>query len=469
MHDPKPTAHQQALARRRAQLIMQVQSGLVSAQEAARQLRISRKTYYKWERRALAAMVEALGNREHGRPPLPSDPEKEALQRQSQELQAQLQVMKQTVRIRQWLEQPDKKKNEVAEMIVTTLTRVKRQVRWPYQRLCESLGLPYASFRRWKHRLDRGQPAIFKPGPKKVAPLNLEELHLHLCRLKHGRQRSRGVGSLYRQYQGQISRRDLQALTEAVRREFTQQRQAELRRITWHVPGLVWSLDDAELVRLASHKLHLHQVQDLASRYKFTPWVGDRVLGESVAARLEQLFLRHGPPLVLKRDNGSNLNQQAVDEVLARYLVMPLNSPPHYPPYNGGMECAVRELKTPLREKILAHGPLPESQVQAWAEVLAHELNHRARGCLDGHIACRVFQDAKLALKAYTLRKRREAFDWINELTRALIQVWAVHTQRQAETARRLAVETWLQRNGVITITQNKKVLPIFLEKFAHN
>jgi transposase len=110
MNDPKPTAHLQALARRRAQLIMQVQSGLLSAQEAARQLQISRKTYYKWERRALAAMVEALGNREHGRPSLPIDPEKEALQRQSQELQARLQVMEQTLRIRQLLESPDKKK-----------------------------------------------------------------------------------------------------------------------------------------------------------------------------------------------------------------------------------------------------------------------------------------------------------------------------------------------------------------------
>jgi len=110
MKDPKPGAYQQALARQRAQLIMQVRSGLLSAQEAARQLGISRKTYYKWERRALAAMVEALGNRGHGRPPLPTDPEKEALQRQTQELQAKLQVLEQTERIRQALEQPDKKK-----------------------------------------------------------------------------------------------------------------------------------------------------------------------------------------------------------------------------------------------------------------------------------------------------------------------------------------------------------------------
>jgi transposase len=110
MHHLKPSAHEQALARQRAQLIMQVRSGLLSAQEAARQLGISRKTYYKWERRALAAMVEALGHREHGRPPRPIDPEKEALQRQTQELQAKLEVLEQAEWIRQRLEQPDKKK-----------------------------------------------------------------------------------------------------------------------------------------------------------------------------------------------------------------------------------------------------------------------------------------------------------------------------------------------------------------------
>jgi transposase len=110
MKDPKLSAYQQALARQRAQLIMQVRSGVLTAQEAARQLGISRKTYYKWERRALAAMVEVLGHREQGRPPREIDPEKEALRRQTQELQAKLQVLEQTERIRQVLQEPDKKK-----------------------------------------------------------------------------------------------------------------------------------------------------------------------------------------------------------------------------------------------------------------------------------------------------------------------------------------------------------------------
>jgi len=33
-----------------------------------------------------------------------------------------------------------------------------------------------------------------------------------------------------------------------------------------------------------------------------------------------------------------------------------------------------------------------------------------------------------------------------------------VRTPRQAETARRVAVETWLQRNGLFTVFQNPKV-----------
>jgi len=106
MRDPTDP---QALARQRAQLIMQVRSGVLTAEAAARQLQISRKTYYKWERRALTAMVEALGNRDQGRPPQPRDPEKAALRRQMTELQAKLAVLEQTEQLRQMLAQPDKK------------------------------------------------------------------------------------------------------------------------------------------------------------------------------------------------------------------------------------------------------------------------------------------------------------------------------------------------------------------------
>ena len=354
-------------------------------------------------------------------------------------------------------------------MVVTTLTQLQREVRWSDHRLCRVVGVPYGSFQRWKTRVAQGQPTRFRPGPKKVVPLSLEELRGAVDGLDHGGQRSRGAGTLYRRFAAQRSHRELAALIATARRAAAEERQAACCHITWHVPGLVWSLDDTELARGNGRALRLHQVQDLASRYKFLPWVGEQIFGETVAERLEQLFVQHGAPLVLKRDNGGNLNQHAVDVILARYWVVPLNSPRQYPPYNGGMERAIREVKAPLRAQLHLSGPTSAAEVQHWAELLAHDLNHRLRRSLHGQVACRVFQDARHVLQAYTLRKRREIFDEMNALTWTLLLAQGVCTQDEADSIRRVAIEAWLQQHQVITITQNHRVLPVFLQEIAHN
>lgn len=90
-------------ARERAELIVQVRSGRLSAKEAARRLGVSRKTYYKWEKRALSKMVEALRDREGGRPSRPVDPEKETLKKRVEDLEAQERVRRQVERIRKML------------------------------------------------------------------------------------------------------------------------------------------------------------------------------------------------------------------------------------------------------------------------------------------------------------------------------------------------------------------------------
>ena len=40
----------------------------MTAAEAARQLGVSRKTYYKWEQRGLSALLDGLSDQEPGRP-----------------------------------------------------------------------------------------------------------------------------------------------------------------------------------------------------------------------------------------------------------------------------------------------------------------------------------------------------------------------------------------------------------------
>ncbi len=91
------------LARKRAAVIFAVRSGQITAEEGAKQLGVSRKTYYEWERRALEAVTEALEDRAPGRPGTPKDEEKERLQNEITLLQNKLFVAEKIVEVRDML------------------------------------------------------------------------------------------------------------------------------------------------------------------------------------------------------------------------------------------------------------------------------------------------------------------------------------------------------------------------------
>lgn len=97
------TQREDALARLRAELIVEVRSGRITAKEAAARLGVSRKTYYKWEKRALKGMVEALGDRTSGRPAPRIDQEKEALREKSARLEKTVAGLERTLKIREIL------------------------------------------------------------------------------------------------------------------------------------------------------------------------------------------------------------------------------------------------------------------------------------------------------------------------------------------------------------------------------
>lgn len=90
-------------ARQRAAVVFAVRSGQITAEEGARQLGVSRKTYYEWESRALQAMTEAMEDRAPGRPNTPKDEEKQQLKQEITELQKQLYVAQKTVEVRDML------------------------------------------------------------------------------------------------------------------------------------------------------------------------------------------------------------------------------------------------------------------------------------------------------------------------------------------------------------------------------
>jgi transposase len=90
----------QKAAQERARVILLVRSGQLSAKEGARQLGISRKTYYQWEKRALQGMLHELQQQPPGRPAKGKDPQVSALEKKIAELESRLEVAQQTAEVR---------------------------------------------------------------------------------------------------------------------------------------------------------------------------------------------------------------------------------------------------------------------------------------------------------------------------------------------------------------------------------
>ena len=107
----------QAQARKKAELILQVRAGQVSATEAAKELGLSRKSYYKWEKRALKAMLEGLCERKPGRPVSPpEDTEKEELRKKVKQLETRVHAQDMLLQLRaDLMAEMEKKRRQDAE------------------------------------------------------------------------------------------------------------------------------------------------------------------------------------------------------------------------------------------------------------------------------------------------------------------------------------------------------------------
>ncbi len=335
-----------------------------------------------------------------------------------------------------------------------------------YASLADQMGLGYRTLMRWKRRLAGGLPAVGKCGPKKVRPLNLNELKAKVRDLDHGPKRSRGTGRLHSAYGESISRRELNALVIQARSESNRRRKAETGCVSWLRPNLAWAVDDCQKSdTVVSETLHLHNLTDLCSRYKLPP-IASRSLpcGEEVAGHLAAcLFDRFGPPLFCKRDNGSNLNHTTVDEVLETAWVIPINSPPKMPSYNGSVERTQREFKDFV--KCWQWKATTMESYFLLSETAAHELNHTPRRCLDNRTACRTYFGGDRI--RYSIRQRKGVFRWIRDLATEI----AIRAGKPEITnvEWRVAAKHWLLKNDLIKIVWAGKVSPHLNRNLCHN
>jgi len=297
---------------------------------------------------------------------------------------------------------------------------------------------------------------VKRPGPRKVESFDPSVLEGEIRLLGHGVKRSAGATKLYGRYQGSISRRELSQMVGQVRHDLWVGQRKNLRQIEWLMPGVVWAMDATEYDH--GEKIHLHNMQDLGSRYKFLPMAGGYPVGEEIAGHLADKCFRFGPPLFLKRDNEGNMNHLAVNEVLSDFFVLPLNSPTYYAPYNGAIEESQGELKKCLRDKLGLALSCSREQIEPYAEAAVHELNHRIRGCLGGKTSCQGFFYSDKP--TFTNRERRDIYDRLMERVERILARMNQYGQTEKESAWRVAVEFWLQSKGFIKVHINRKVSP---------
>jgi len=328
--------------------------------------------------------------------------------------------------------------------ILEQLHRGRQEFNWA--QLCSGL-IGFSTVLRWKARAKAGQALVEKAGPKKKPLVNGLLLRRQIQQLAHGPRRTGGTGQLHQQWSEFISRRQFQEMVAQER----QNKIDDMKRITWHRPGVAWSLDTTEY-----GSMKITPLRDLASKYQIpTPLVQPTEDGTQIALYLDRTFRKEGAPLFLKRDLGSPLNCQAVDEVLEHHLVLPLNSPPGYPRYNGSAERAMQDLKNALDE-LHQRALMINMPMVVEVELVTHQLNHRPRRVLGGLTPCCFHHDPRRRLRLHAALRRR-IFREVLEQFWQIAQCMPERNPHTLNAAWRLLVEDWLRRQRWISVRDNRQ------------
>lgn len=347
--------------------------------------------------------------------------------------------------------------------------RLRQEEGATFKDVCRQLELPYSSLLRWHRRRWAGQVLVGKPGPTKLMPLAVGDLNEAIRGLSFGARRTMGMGELYERFRDSISRRDLHAYLNEFRLELRGLQRDLERRVEWLWPGAVWSIDDTEAALLPQAQGMIHLLYDLGGRFNLSVLGAETMAdGERIAQNLEEAFKTFGPPLFLKRDNGTNLNHWRVNEVMSENSVIPLNSPTYYPPYNGAIEHEQALVKKELLRRVGVEA-LNGLEYRLQCEVSGHVLNHRQRRVLGGRTPCQALGKGMERMRTcYNRRKREEVFKEIRGLAVDIARQLGDDRDNVPELAFRYAAETCMQQQSLIRVSFPKEVSPHYAFFQAH-
>jgi hypothetical protein len=329
--------------------------------------------------------------------------------------------------------------------------------------LCRSLHMPYSTLRRWRSRRRAACPIRRKPGPAKTGALPVADFRSRVAHLVHCPKLTRGTGQLVSCFHCCLSRRRIQAFVTRLRQNHNRRLRMARLHVTWHLPNLAWAID-AMLLRTSTADPGVVVVlaRDLASHFHFEPLVLPAESALDNLRWLRHLTARHGPPLFLKRDNGSPFNADIIDDFLAGRCILPLNSPVRRPSYNGAIEHGVGSSKRAIFGALDPTQPVPEiPRLVPLLRAIIHLHNARPRRSLGGLSPARAYFDHQNA--SWSRKRRHEIFRWISARAESTLQTkWETPDHHSRAKAWRSAVVAWLRCQALITVSRKPQLSPIF-------
>lgn len=241
---------------------------------------------------------------------------------------------------------------------------------------------------------------------------------------------------------GGISRRKAAAVKRETLTEMERERKSRVTRVRVAVPGVIRGFDAMHVATLEGVRWSL-VAADASIPYRTSVHVVRKYDGPEVARALDEDFTQNGAPLVARLDRWKAHGVEEVEAVLQAHGVLVLHGPPHHPGYYGQIERQNRDHRAWIDQLGLVG---VERLHREWIEMLRVLNSLWLRSSLRWQTAQAVWQ-----------RRPRITVD--REELREEVQDRAARIRRQAhvrgataDMAQRLAIESALQKRGLLTL-----------------
>lgn len=212
------------------------------------------------------------------------------------------------------------------------------------------VGVSPSSYGFWAREQSGGRLVELPPRPPTQEEEKLwAELREKMRSLAHRRHYSFGLVPLWAEYRERVTREKFRELAREIRAQVNREKRSNLLRYEFLHPDVAHSLDLTQLPRGAQYPGRRYMVRILDDCTRCTLW---KAISPSKgmyvgAAAVQKHFEAGHVPLVFKFD--LEFAHAEFEKLLIAHQVVPLPSPPDYPPFNGKNERANKDVQTWIR------------------------------------------------------------------------------------------------------------------------